>query len=81
MEIDCFSDLNLSSSNNELILFSKCPYKKFVVIHNLEHIPENIQVYFKNIMNEYTFLFFVRIVTKRYTKVYIHDVYPLSLSH
>jgi len=42
-----------------LYYFSKCPYKKFVVIHNLEHIPENIQVYFKNIMNEYYLFYFL----------------------
>lgn len=75
MEIDCFSDLNLSSSNNELILFSKCPYKKFVVIHNLEHIPENIQVYFKNIMNEYTFFIFCSDCKKKvYESVYTRCV-------
>ena len=86
MEIDCFSDLNLSSSNNELIVFSKCPYKKFVVIHNLEHIPENIQVYFKNIMNEYTFFIFCSDCKKKvYESVYTRCVHiefePLDYYH
>jgi len=86
MEIDCFSDLNLSSSNNELILFSKCPYKKFVVIHNLEHIPENIQVYFKNIMNEYTFFIFCSDCKKKvyesvYTRCVPIEFEPLDYRH
>jgi len=42
-----------------LYYFLSVLIKKFVVIHNLEHIPENIQVYFKNIMNEYTFFIFL----------------------
>jgi len=60
LEVDCFSDLNLSAVNNDIIIFSKAQhsYKKFIIIHNLEHIAENIQVYFKNIMNKNTFFIF-----------------------
>ena len=60
LEVDCFSDLNLSAANNDIIIFSKSQYlyKKFVIIYNLEHIAENIQVYFKNIMNTNTFFIF-----------------------
>lgn len=60
LEVDCFSDLNLSAANNDIIIFSKSQhsYKKFVIIYNLEHIAENIQVYFKNIMNANTFFIF-----------------------
>ena len=60
LEVDCFSDLNLSALNNDIIIFSKSQhsYKKFVIIYNLEHIAENIQVYFKNIMNANTFFIF-----------------------
>ena len=60
LEVDCFSDLNLSTSNNDIIIFSNSQYKykKFVIIHNLEHISENIQVYFKNIMNPNTFFIY-----------------------
>lgn len=60
LEVDCFRDLNLTSPNNEIVLFSKshCSYKKFVVVYNLEQIPENIQVYFKPILFKNTFFIF-----------------------
>jgi len=60
LDVDCFSDLNISSDNNDIIIFSKSKthYKKFVIIYNLEQINDNIQVYFKNIMNPSTFFIF-----------------------
>lgn len=86
LEIDCFSDLNLSSTNNELIIFSKAPYKKFVIIYNLEHIPDNIQAYFKNSMNEHTFFIFCTECKKKvYESIYTRCVHiefePLDYNH
>lgn len=76
LEIDCFSDLNLSSTNNDIIIFSKAPYKKFVIIYNLEHIQDNIQVYFKNIMNENTFFIFCSECKKKvYESIYTRCVH------
>lgn len=55
-----YSDTNISSENNEIVLFSKkkIQYKKIIVIYNLDDINENIQCYFKNIMNEDNFFIF-----------------------
>lgn len=55
-----YSDTNISSENNEIVLFSKkkIKYKKIIVIYNLDDINENIQCYFKNIMNEDNFFIF-----------------------
>lgn len=60
LEVDCFKDLNLTSPNNEIVLFSKAQtnYKKFVVVYNLEQVPENMQVYFKHLMHKNTFFIF-----------------------
>lgn len=86
LEIDCFSDLNLSSPNNDIIIFSKSPYKKFVIIYNVEHIPDNIQVYFKNIMNENTFFIFCSECKKKvYESIHTRCIHiefePLDYDH
>jgi len=85
LEVDCFKDLNLGSSNNDIILFSKSQtnYKKFVVIYNLEQVPENVQVYFKHIMHKNTFFIFCsecqqKVYETLLTRCILIDFLPLT---
>jgi len=85
LEVDCFKDLNLGSSNNDIILFSKSQtnHKKFVVIYNLEQVPENVQVYFKHIMHKNTFFIFCsecqqKVYETLLTRCILIDFLPLT---
>lgn len=77
LEVDCFRDLNLNSPNNEIVLFSKahCSYKKFVVVYNLEQIPDNIQVYFKPIFKNVFFIFCTECQQKVYETILTRCIY------
>lgn len=57
---NCYSDTNICSQQNNIIVFSKKKtlYNKIIIIYNLEEINENIQSYFKNLMNNNTFFIF-----------------------
>jgi DNA polymerase III delta prime subunit len=86
LQIDCFNDINLSNTNNDIKIFCKIitQYKKFLIIDNFDIINESNQQYLKIIMDTCKNTFFIfgcenthkinDIIQTRMTPIYFEDL-------
>ena len=86
LNIDCFNDINLSNTNNDIKTFCKSntTHKKFLIIDNFDIINEGNQQYLKILIDTCKNTFFIfgcentnkinEIIQTRVTPIYFHDL-------